>query len=205
MDQETAQSGLREGRTAQTAERQAGRIQRHEALSPALAERLGFLLGQAKAILHQAAEPALPAGFTGKHVGCLSVIATEGPLSQQRLGERAAMDRTTVVAIVDALEEAGYVVRRRDPSDRRAYALEITDPGREWLEDARAIIVGVEDDFLAPLTAAERRTLVELLQRLLTGSTQRSSDLEPAVAVERALEAHQERAALHQQDVLRKP
>jgi DNA-binding MarR family transcriptional regulator len=169
MDQAIAQTGLQERRTAEQAERQAGRIQRHEALSPALAERLGFLLGQTKAILHQAAEPALPAGFTGKHVGCLSVIATEGPLSQQRLGERAAMDRTTVVAIVDGLEAAGYVERRRDPSDRRAYALEITDAGREWLEEARAIILGVESDFLAPLTAAERRTLVGLLQRLLIG------------------------------------
>jgi DNA-binding MarR family transcriptional regulator len=205
MAQETGPTQLRDRPAAPRAERQAAAIRRHEALSPALAERLGFLLGQTKAILHQAAEPALPAGFTGKHVGCLSVIATEGPLSQQRLGERAAMDRTTVVAIVDALEEAGYVERRRDPDDRRAYALEVTDAGQEWLEDARATILGVEDDFLAPLTAGERRTLVELLQRLLTGSTQRGGDLEPAVAVERALEAHQERAALHQQDVLRKP
>ena len=54
------------------------------------------------------------------------MIATEGPLSQQRLGERTALDRTTVVAIVDGLEEAGYVERRRDPDDRRAYALEVT-------------------------------------------------------------------------------
>jgi DNA-binding MarR family transcriptional regulator len=169
MTQETGPTQLRDRPAAPPAERQAAAIQRHEALSPALTERLGFLLGQTKAILHQTAEPALPAGFTAKHVGALSVIATEGPLSQQRLGERAAMDRTTVVAIVDGLEEAGYVERRRDPSDRRAYALEITEEGREWLEDARAIILGVESDFLAPLAAAERRTLVGLLQRLLIG------------------------------------
>jgi DNA-binding MarR family transcriptional regulator len=151
------------------AERPTVEIRRHAALSPALAERLGFLIGQAKAILHQSVEPVLPAGFTGKHVGCLSVIAAEGPLSQQRLGEQTAMDRTTVVAIVDGLEEAGYVERRRDPDDRRAYALEVTAAGREWLDDARAVLRGAEDEFLAPLTATERRTLVELLQRLLTG------------------------------------
>jgi DNA-binding MarR family transcriptional regulator len=205
MAQGREQTQLRDRPATRRVERQDVRVQRHETLSPALAERLGFLLGHTKAILHEAAEPALPAGFTAKHFGCLSVIATEGPLSQQRLGEHAAMDRTTVVAIVDGLEEAGYVERRRDPSDRRAYALEATAAGREWLDDARAIILGAEDEFLAPLTTGERRTLVELLQRLLTGSTQRRGDLEPAVAVERALEAHQERAALHQQDVLRKP
>jgi DNA-binding MarR family transcriptional regulator len=169
MAQETGPTQLRDRPAAQRAEPQAVAIRRHEALSPALAERLGFLLGHAKAIIHQAVEPVLPAGFTAKHVGCLSVIASEGPLSQQRLGERAAMDRTTVVAVVDGLEEAGYVERHRDPEDRRAYALEVTAAGREWLDYTQAIILGAEEEFVAPLTPAERRTLVDLLQRLLTG------------------------------------
>jgi DNA-binding MarR family transcriptional regulator len=145
------------------------RIKRHESLPPAIAERLGFLLGHTKSIYHEAVDPALPPGLTGKHFGCLAVIASEGPLSQQRLGERTSLDRTTVVAMVDGLEEAGYVERRRDPDDRRAYALEATDAGREWLDETREIIVGAEKELLAPLTAAERRTLVELLQRVLTG------------------------------------
>jgi DNA-binding MarR family transcriptional regulator len=165
----TGHTRRRARRADHRAERQARGVQRHQALPPAIAERLGFLLGKTHWNFHQAVDPALPPGFTGKHFGCLAVIATEGPLSQQRLGERTALDRTTIVAIVDGLEEAGYVERRRDQDDRRAYALKVTAAGREWLDDARAIILGWEEEFLAPLTAAERRTLVELLQRLLTG------------------------------------
>ena len=40
------------------------------------------------------------------------------------------VDRTTMVAIVDELEAAGFVDRQRNPEDRRAYALEATDAGR---------------------------------------------------------------------------
>ena len=37
-----------------------------------------------------------------KHFGCLTVIADEGPLSQQHLSARIRVDRTTIVAVVDA-------------------------------------------------------------------------------------------------------
>jgi DNA-binding MarR family transcriptional regulator len=36
------------------------------------------------------------------------------------------VDRTTVVGVVDDLEDAGFVERRRNPEDRRGYALEAT-------------------------------------------------------------------------------
>ena len=72
-----------------------------------------------------------------------------------------------MVAVVDKLENDGLVVRRRNPLDRRAYALEITDKGRRVLGQADELVSKVEHDFLAPLSAVERRALVDLLQRLL--------------------------------------
>jgi DNA-binding MarR family transcriptional regulator len=144
-------------------------MERATELPPAIAERLGFLLGKTHYNLVQSIEPALPPGITPKHFGCLSVVASEGPLSQQRLSERMGLDRTTIVSIVDGLERAGYVERRRDPDDRRAYALETTKAGHAWLGEVGATFLEAEAEFLAPLSASERRTLVELLQRLLTG------------------------------------
>jgi DNA-binding MarR family transcriptional regulator len=72
-----------------------------------------------------------------------------------------------MVAVVDKLEEAAFVERRRNPLDRRAYALEITEKGRRVLEQADRLALEVEQDFLAPLSASERRTLIDLLQRLI--------------------------------------
>jgi DNA-binding MarR family transcriptional regulator len=139
------------------------------ALPPALAERLGFLLGKSHHLLVQRMLPELDPGFTMKHFGALSVIASEGPLSQQQLGARIGLDRTTVVAIIDGLERAGYVKRHRNPDDRRAYALEVTAAGHRFIARVGAELLKAEDEFLTPLSASERRTLVELLQRLLVG------------------------------------
>jgi DNA-binding MarR family transcriptional regulator len=77
------------------------------------------------------------------------------------------VDRTTVVGIVDDLEKAGFVHRKRNPEDRRAYALEATDAGRAWAVKARKAVLEAERELLAPLSATERRQLIALMQRLL--------------------------------------
>ena len=63
----------------------------------------------------------------GAHVGlndvdldCLDLIARHGPLSPSALAERAALHPATMTGILDRLEKGGWVVRDRDPSDRRA-------------------------------------------------------------------------------------
>lgn len=91
----------------------------------------------------------------------------EGPLSQQRLGAKQGVDRTTTVAVVDELERAGFVERRRDPLDRRAYSLQATAKGRRVVQRAGEATRRAEDEFLAPLTAAERRRLKRLLRTLV--------------------------------------
>jgi DNA-binding MarR family transcriptional regulator len=148
-------------------------ITRHEhvgrELPPAISERLGFLFGAIhQTILRRVRETGLlEEPLTGKHFGCLTVILSEGPLSQQALGQRMGVDRSTIVALVDDLEAAGFVERRRNPADRRAYALEATAAGRRWQEQAERAVEEVEDELLAPLSAAERRQLIGLLQRVL--------------------------------------
>ena len=106
-------------------------------------------------------------GLSGKGFGALILLVQEGPLSQQRLGERQGIDRTTMVAVVDELERAGFVERRRDPRDRRAYSLQATAKGRRVLQRAGEATMRAEDQFLAPLPAAERSRLKRMLGTLL--------------------------------------
>jgi DNA-binding MarR family transcriptional regulator len=91
----------------------------------------------------------------------------EGPFSQQRLGQRQGIDRTTMVAVVDELESLGYVERRRDPRDRRAYSLHATAKGRRVLQRAGEATERAEHEFLGPLTEADRRRLKQMLRTLL--------------------------------------
>lgn len=139
-----------------------------ESLPAGLSERLGFLLGRSHNELRSMVERAIaPLGLGVKELGALSVLVEEGPLSQQRLGERQGVDRTTMVAVVDNLERAAFVERRRDPADRRAYALHATAKGRRLLPRAHEAARRAEEEFLAPIPEPERRRLRELLRTLV--------------------------------------
>ena len=136
---------------------------------PAISDRLGFLLGQAHLQHRRMAEAELASlGLRAKESGALAVLAAEGPLSQQRLGERLGIDRTTMVAVADALEGKGFVERRRDRDDRRAYSLRLTAKGRGVLGRANRAIEEAEADFLAAIPSADRPRLKELLRALVT-------------------------------------
>jgi DNA-binding MarR family transcriptional regulator len=51
---------------------------------------------------------------------CLDLIDRHGPLSPSTLARRAGLHPATITGILDRLEGGGWVVRERDPSDRRA-------------------------------------------------------------------------------------
>src|SRR5690349_1433339 len=95
-----------------------------------LCGRMGFLFAK---LHHRWGNASIEAlrdaglGLAGLHMGALATIERAGPMSQQTLGEFLRKDRTSVVAIVDELEGEGLVERRRNPEDRRAYALEVTE------------------------------------------------------------------------------
>jgi DNA-binding MarR family transcriptional regulator len=78
------------------------------------------------------------------------------------------VDRTTMVAVVDGLERAGFVERERDPGDRRAYALRATANGRRVLGRARRAVERAEARFLARISEADQRRLKELLRVLIS-------------------------------------
>jgi DNA-binding MarR family transcriptional regulator len=70
---------------------------------------------------------------------------------------------------LDRLEDAGLVERRPDPSDRRGTLVGLTKKGQELVDAALLTHVGNEERLLQVLSAGERRTLDELLRKLLTG------------------------------------
>jgi len=68
---------------------------------------------------------------------------------------------------LDRLAEAGLVERRPDPSDRRGTLVRLTPKGKAVVDAAFESHIENEERLLEPLTAAERRTLDDLLRKLL--------------------------------------
>lgn len=137
----------------------------------ALTRRSGFLLSALGRRSRDATEGALARlDLKPMHYGVLVVLADAGPVTQQVVGARLGIDKSTMVVVVDHLEGRGLVERRRNPGDRRAYELTLTDAGRHTLAMAGPLVAGVEEAVLAPLDEAARARLHALLLQLLRGA-----------------------------------
>jgi len=91
-------------------------------------------------------------------------------MTQKALGDALRIDRTTMVALIDDLEDKGYVTRQRHPHDRRAFLVHPTGAGRAAKTAAIRILDEQQRRYLAPLSPAERDQLGALLERLHTAA-----------------------------------
>src|SRR5438034_8323313 len=99
----------------------------------------------------RAADVLASVGLTPALFGLLNVIAAREGAIQQELGSAMGIDRTTMVSLIDQLENAGLAKRRPSATDRRAREIAITPKGRRLLQRARQMISQIEDEVLAGL------------------------------------------------------
>jgi DNA-binding MarR family transcriptional regulator len=140
---------------------------------PALAEQTGYLLRIAFVRAGQIGAAVMPEGMSVRFYGVLETLTELGPHSQHELSQLLHVNRTMMVALIDAMEEAGLVERRRNPADRRSYALEPTDEGRSLLPVLTAAVDRAETELTGGLSAEERARLQELLRAVVVSGDER--------------------------------
>jgi len=67
----------------------------------------------------------LQVGLRDVDLDCLDILDTSGPLSPSELARRAGLHPATLTGILDRLERGGWIVRERDPNDRRAVVVRV--------------------------------------------------------------------------------
>jgi DNA-binding MarR family transcriptional regulator len=133
-------------------------------------DRLALLVYRAGVEVLTRGEAALePLGIDGREYTTLAILATDRPASQQELARLMAKPPPVLVAVVDALEDRGLVVRRRDPRDRRRSVVEVTDAGLEVLARADEVAQQVVADLFGTLDADELAGLHATLKRAMAG------------------------------------
>jgi len=128
-------------------------------LAPALAEQTGYLLRVAYVRAERCWVAELPDGLSPRVHQVLATLQAHGPRSQQKLSDRLHINRTIMVSLIDEIERAGLLERRRDPKDRRSYALALTTRGRRALERMEAAASRADATLTAALSVRERRQL----------------------------------------------
>lgn len=130
-----------------------------------LDDQIGYVLRRVTQ-RHLAIFSAAIPEVTTTQFAVLARLAEIGPQSQNHLGRETAMDAATIKGVVDRLVKLGYVATTADPDDRRRLTVALTQTGAALYADRVATALRISDDTLEPLTATERRQLLDLLNRL---------------------------------------
>ena len=101
-------------------------------------------------------------------VWALERLRMEGPLGPVELGNRlGGMRSASATALVDRLEAAGHVERRRHPSDRRRLVVVPTEQSDDAGEEAFAPLAAGLEEAASDLTAEERAAVARYLDRAM--------------------------------------
>ena len=109
-------------------------------------------------------EALRPENLRWRDYAVLAVLEENGSIAQNRIGQLLGVDRSSMVGLIDGLENRGLVSRERSATDRRAYAVVLTDEGRRLIgEVLRPLSAQVQDGLLHGLDEHERALLSTLL------------------------------------------
>ncbi|NEW07393.1 MarR family transcriptional regulator [Paenibacillus sp. SYP-B3998] len=105
-------------------------------------------------------------GLNRTEFGVLELLYHKGAQPIQQIGCKVLMSSGNITYVVDKLEQKQFVSRRTSTEDRRLIYAEITDKGRQFIEDAFPKHIDVIDQAVAGLTSEEKRVASELLKKL---------------------------------------
>jgi DNA-binding MarR family transcriptional regulator len=129
-------------------------------------DRPGYLIKRAQAALHAAMAGALHerGGTTLSQFAVLTALIEEPGLSNAELARRAFITPQSMNENLRELEQRGWVTRRRHPTHGRILQTELTEQGRETLQDCNEAVAVIEDRMLAEFDQDRRRELTSALR-----------------------------------------
>ncbi|MGB7756745.1 MAG: MarR family transcriptional regulator [Salinisphaera sp.] len=138
-------------------------------LPDSIRTRLPYLLARAhQRQLDVFARHTAAFDIAGREYAVLLLLEAHPRLWQSQIAEALGLDRTTVTYLVDGLEKRDWVARRRDPADRRAHVVGLTEAGEQALAEIKPAVTEAKKELLAPLSEDEQDQLRDLLMRLIT-------------------------------------
>lgn len=105
--------------------------------------------------------------ITGPQLACLLAVKEEAPLTSGNLAKKVYLSPSTVVGIVDRLEEKNLVERNRSSKDRRQVHISITPRGEQLIADAPSLLQDTLATALTELPEIEQVSITLSLEKLV--------------------------------------
>jgi DNA-binding MarR family transcriptional regulator len=108
---------------------------------------------------------------------CLDILDAHGPLSPTELARRAGLHPATMTGILDRLERGGWIVRERDPSDRRAVSVRAVHERYAELLRLYSGLSRSMNKLLADYSDSELATIADFLRRTVDAGRNATDEL----------------------------
>ena len=129
-----------------------------------MSDTLGFLISDVSRLMRRRFdERARLIGVTRAQWRTLTMLSRHEGINQGGLADLLEVEPITLCRMIDRLEEAGLVERRRDPADRRAWLIFLTAKARPLLSQLRSLADGMIENALSGLDDAKRTELTNTL------------------------------------------
>jgi DNA-binding MarR family transcriptional regulator len=87
-------------------------------------------------------------------------------MRQNELAEHLEMEPIAIGRVIDRLQKAGFVERRADPADRRAWRLHLTAQAHAVVDDMEQISSELFRNAQRGISAADMKTMIDVLGRM---------------------------------------
>ena len=106
-------------------------------------------------------------GLTSVQYSALNAIVQFPDLDQASLSGVIALDKTTLVKVLDRLVSKDLITRVRSTTDRRCHVLNATAKGRKAIADIVPMLDRIQERLLAPLAPDEKVAFLSLLSKIV--------------------------------------
>jgi len=107
--------------------------------------------------------------ITLSQFGTLEVLYHLGPLNQRTIGDKLLKSGGNITMVVDNLEKNGWVLRQKDPNDRRAMLIRLTPAGKSFIQSFFPLhLKKIEEEF-SVLSEEEKKQLGVICKKLGLG------------------------------------
>ncbi|WP_136163565.1 MarR family winged helix-turn-helix transcriptional regulator [Sphingomonas flavalba] len=132
-----------------------------------MSDSTAFLIGDISRLMRRRFdERARRIGVTRPQWRMLFTLSRNEGANQGTLAELIDVEPITLCRMVDRLQDAGLVERRRDPADRRAWQLYLTEQAHPILGQLRALADSLFEECMDDIADADRARLNEMLTRI---------------------------------------
>lgn len=107
-----------------------------------------------------------PYGITPEQWTVVYQVYLQEGINQKELAVRSGKDQPSITRILDVLDKKGFIQRKPDPGDRRAYLIFATPTVQQLMDDTVPLELSLNDELIAGISDEQLQMLDEIIQQI---------------------------------------